>query len=261
LGVLSAFIPKSWHHPHGARKIVRGLEPRLPDVSNALFLTFTLDREQFADPGQAFDYARPRIRKFFDRLRRGVEWEGKRYVIDAPYCVKVEFHGDDWPHFHVIFLTNRFVPGELINFVWRLGRCNVARITNDDFRYLLKYVTKNGEYPEWVLPRRRLRIFQPSHGFMKSAEDAKKQAEQVPAYKERRKRASYTIGQRLQRWKRMGLFNRHGIYRTVLLRKPFQELFDELVVPIARAKRYLGYGLIQINQSKQLFPWMIPISP
>ena len=30
----------------------------------------------------------------FYSLRHGVAWEGKTYTIDAPYCVKVEFHGN-----------------------------------------------------------------------------------------------------------------------------------------------------------------------
>lgn len=198
MGLLCEYIPISWHHEKGIIKVVRRLLPRLPDVSGMLFLTFSLDRNLFSGPASAFELARQRIRKLFARLRKGIMWMGKTYKIAAPYCVKVEFHGDDegWVHFHVILLTRRFIPGDLLNYLWDLGRVNVARISNDDFHYLLKYSCKGVGYPPWALSRRRLRIFQPSHGFLLAVE--KPEAKEGP--KTKRERVSYTIGQRLERW-------------------------------------------------------------
>jgi len=93
--ILREYIPASWFHPLGIKKVLRRLEPLLPDVSGKLFLTFTLARETCGgDPEAAFELARAKLRRVFYRLRNGVEWDGKRYAIDAPYCVKVEFHQD-----------------------------------------------------------------------------------------------------------------------------------------------------------------------
>jgi hypothetical protein len=142
--ILREYIPASWFHPIGIKKVLRRLEPLLPDVHGKLFLTFTLARETCCgDPEAAFEHARARLRKVFFKLRHGVEWNGKTYNIDAPYCVKVEFHEDGWAHFHVVFLTSRYLPGTLLNELWGLGRCNVQRIkAQGEFRYLLKYVCK-----------------------------------------------------------------------------------------------------------------------
>jgi hypothetical protein len=264
VGILSRYCAASWHHPQGIHKVLRRLVPRLPDVAGALFVTLTHDRTQFAGPGSAFDNGRPHIRKVMDRLRKGIEWEGKRYQIDAPYCVKLEFHDDEegWPHYHLIILTRRFVPVELLHELWGLGLCHVRRIKNDDFHYLLKYVTKRGEYPPWAMTRHRLRIFQPSHGFMKPLAKRKEAPKVVvpdpdPAVETyTRKRASFTIGERLHRWARMALLNQDGHFRTLTLALPFQELFDVLILSIAEFKRYLGNGFIKIDDRKQLIPWI-----
>jgi len=258
LGLLCAYIPISWHDSKGVIKVVSRLLPRLPDVSGSLFITYTLDRHLFSNPASAFDYARQLIRKMFAQLRKGVTWQGKLYQINAPYCVKVEFHEDEegWPHFHVIVLTRRFIPAELLDHLWGLGRVNVKRITNEDFHYLLKYVAKGIGYPAWVLDRHRIRIFQSSRGFLKPIEGID-EPKAKRALAKKRKRASYTIRERLERWARMGLFNTNGHYKSILLPRPFQQLFDELVHSVAEDNRYLGFGLIKINHLTELTTWLI----
>ena len=169
VGVLREFNPVSWFHPRGIYRVLGRLNSRLPDVGGKLFLTFTFNPLLYADPLTAFEHGRDRLRRIFFRLRRGVTWDGKRYVINSPYAVKVEFHRNGWAHFHVVFLTRSYLPGGLLNELWGLGRTNVRRINNHKFRYLLKYVTKGGGLPEWVLGRSRLRIFQSSKGFLTAA--------------------------------------------------------------------------------------------
>ena len=171
-GVLRQYIPKSWYHEGGIHKVLADLIPRLPEVKGSLFLTLTVDPKFFSSPTEAYEYSRDRIRRIFYKLRKGVEWEGKTYRIKSQYCVKTEFHENGFAHFHLIFLTRRFLPAELLNHLWSYGRTEVKRIGNKDFHYLLKYVTKGGELPEWVLKRNRSRIFQPSHGFLEKAKEA-----------------------------------------------------------------------------------------
>ncbi len=169
---IKEFIPASWFHPVGIFKVLARFWDRLPDVSGMLFLTFTLDPKNYSDEEAGFEDSRDWLRKLFFELRHGVEHEGKTYVIDAPYCIKVEFHESGWVHYHAIFLTRRFLPKELLASLWDRGWVKVQRITNDDFYYLLKYVTKPDDLPEWVKKRKRLRVFQTTKGFLKPLTDS-----------------------------------------------------------------------------------------
>jgi len=266
--ILREYVPASWFHPVGIRKVLRRLEPLLPDVSGKLFLTFTLARETCnGDPEAAFEHARKRLRKVFYRLRQGVEHQGRTYAINAPYCVKVEFHEDGWAHFHVIFLTSRFLPGQLLNDLWALGRCNVERIKSQgEFRYLLKYVCKGFALPEWILRRRRLRVFQSTHGFLKKpADEPAPEAEEEIAPETPRtskRRFAGNIGERLSRWARMGqviageIGTKTARYSQFVLRGNFQEILGQLVLPVAREGRYLGNGQVLIREPGDLSIWL-----
>lgn len=118
---IKEYVPASWFHPLGIYKVLARLWDRLPDVGGKLFLTLTLDPKLFGSEESAFEYSRQRLRKVFFKLRHGVEHEGKTYTIDAPYCVKVEFHESGWVHYHVIFLTRRYLPKELLAELWGYG--------------------------------------------------------------------------------------------------------------------------------------------
>lgn len=261
--ILRQYIPASWFHPLGIRKVLRRLEPLLPDVQGKLFLTFTFARDTCnGNPAAAFEHGRDKLRRLFHKLRRGVQWQGKSYRIDAPYCVKVEFHEDGWAHFHVIFLTRRFLPGPLLNELWGLGRCNVQRIDNDSFRYLLKYVCKGGDLPDWIKARPRLRVFQSSRGFLKKPSTSHAQNAPKEALPSPRNASARNIGERLKRWERMGLLaagesgDKAARYRAVLLRESFQPLLGQLVLPVARDGRYLGNGQVLINDPNDLLIWI-----
>ncbi len=255
LGILRPYHPASWFHPVGIWKVLARLHPRLPDVSGCLFLTFTFNPALFANPSLAFEHGRDRLRRIFHKLRRGVTWEGKSYVIDAPYCVKVEFQQNGWAHFHVIFLTRRYLPGALLTELWGCGRPNVRRIRNHTFHYLLKYVTKGGGLPDWVKGRTRLRVFQTSHGFYKTAGEPK-----AASARTGRKRRTSTLGERLARWRKTALLQQGETFRQIPLGAPFLDLLAELILPIARAGRYLGHGHIQINDTTDIIPWITPKS-
>lgn len=218
-------------------------------------------RAQGYGPSEAFDITRDRIRKIFYELRKGVEWQGRIYRIDEAYCTKVEFHNDEegWPHFHIIWLTRRFVPSDMLSSLWGFGRTNVKRIQNDDFHYLLKYVCKDGKIPEWVQQRERLRIFQPSRGFLlPTGEPPRPKSEPTG-----QKRPRTTIGERLHKWERLAILVTdtpelsYKQVRPLPLDQPFKQLFDRLVYAVALDGRYLGDGKIIINKPKELYPWLI----
>ena len=261
--VLKEYIPTSWFHPKGVYKVNQRLKGRLPNVNGCLFATLTLDRnyyiENWINPNEAFEESRYKIRKVFYKLRKGVNWEGKHFKIKAPYCVKVEFHDDDegWPHFHIIWKTKRFVPCDLIEKLWGLGRINVKRITNSEFNYILKYVCKSGRIPNWVKRRRQIRIFQSSKGFLQPLDKKKPVSKPTTRLQQR----TSNIRQRLNKWKNQGLVIRYDnsgqtSFKQVLLKDEFRILLDRLVYSIAQDGRYLGDGKIKINKSGDYNQWI-----
>ena len=266
--VLKEYIPRSWFHPKGIYKVVERLKPKLPNVNGCLFVTLTLDRnyfkEQWIIPSQAYDQTRGHIRKIFHKLRKGVLWEGKEYKISSPYCVKVEFHDDPegWPHYHIIWLSRRFVPSELITSLWTHGRTNIKRINNKEFNYILKYVCKSGKVPKWVRRKKGIRIFQSSKGFLKEEVNPKSKPVNL-GVRISRKNIS-TIGDRLDKYYRTALLiddrfiDSARKYRQVILKDDFKTLLDRLVYPIAQDGRYLGDGKIQIKEKEDFYPWINP---
>lgn len=252
---IKEFIPPSWFHPVGIYKVLSRLWDRLPDVGGKLFLTFTLDPKNYADEETGFEDSRKLLRKIFYQLRRGVEFKGKTYLIDAPYCIKVEFHDSGWVHYHAIFLTRRFLPKELLADLWGLGWVTVQRITNENFHYLLKYVTKPDELPAWVKKRKRLRVFQSTKGFLKPAPEKKKVINLLAFLKPKQRRASYTMDERFWRWACTGVVRENGRARTVQFQIPYRELFDHLVLSAALGGRYKGSGEIIINRKEGLKLW------
>jgi len=253
---IKEFIPASWFHPVGIFKVLARLWDRLPDVSGKLFLTFTLDPKNYANEETAFEYSREWLRKVFFQLRHGVEHEGKTFVMDAPYCIKVEFHESGWVHYHGIFLTRRFLPKELLAELWGLGWVKVQRITTQKFRCLLKYVTKADDLPEWVKKRKRLRVFQTTAGFLKRAPEPVKATGPLDALKRKQQRASYTMDERFWRWACMAAIRQNGQARTVRFQMPYRELFDHLVLSAALDGRYKGSGEIVLKRKEVMNEWI-----
>lgn len=244
------FIPASWFHEQGIFKVLRRLEPRLPEVGGKLFLTFTTDPKLFKDAESGFECGRERLRKVFYRLRKGVEWDGERYQIDAPYCVKVEFHRNGWAHFHSIFLTEEFLPGRLLNELWGHGRTHVGRISQKRFRYLLKYVTKGDSLPEWILKRPRLRVFQSSRGFLKPAEgqrSSKKQTKRSDSVA-----STPSIGDRLEKWRHTGILRELDRHRPIQFKRPFSEIVMDEILNTARNGYYRGRQVLEFGNQRDI---------
>lgn len=252
---IRAYTPVSWFHPIGVHRAVARIKERLPDVGGKLFLTFTVDPSRYENAEVAYEHSRDKLRRIFHKLRKGVNHEGKNYRITEPYCVKTEFHENGFAHFHVVFLTRRFLPAELLNHIWGLGRTNVARIRKEDFHYLLKYVSKSGELPAWVGQRLRIRIFQASRGFY--TEPLPRKERSASAGKLRK---SYTISERLMRWKHTAVIRSEReekpCVRQVLLTAPYKEIFDHLVYSVALDGRYLGNGNIKITNQIHIIQWL-----
>ena len=262
---IKEYIPRSWFHPKGVLKVVDRIKPHLPDVNGSLFVTLTLNRQWFRTqqmgPSEAYDFARGHIRKMFFKLRHGISWEDKKYTIKSAYCTKVEFHDDEegWPHFHIIWLTKRYIPCDLLASLWGYGRINISRINNTKFNYILKYICKSGKVPNWVKTRNSVRIFQPSRGFLNKSISPKKKSISTQQKSDRK---PSTIGERVNAFGKTALviddrfINQPVHYRQIELKDKFHILLDRLVYSIAQDGRYLGDGKILIIEMEDFYPWI-----
>ena len=68
--ILSPYIPASWWDEVGARVLGKRLERRFPSLWGWLFVTVTIDPEQFSSPEAAFIAGSERLRKMMFSLRR-----------------------------------------------------------------------------------------------------------------------------------------------------------------------------------------------
>lgn len=181
------------------------------DFTGWLFVTLTLDREQFDhDPEAGYLAGKDRMRRFFEYLsRHGFSFD--RWIW------KLEFHPDspDWTHWHLLLDTRRFIPWEIIKRAWNLGGVDVERIENFGHgeaigRYEFKYVFKEGiGPPNWLLKYKRIRFIQTKGIFPKQEKSKEERVEdkldrledEYQCGKDNRSEAP-TIGQRLKGWAR-----------------------------------------------------------
>ena len=124
----------------------------------------------------------------------------------------------------------------------------------------MKYVCKSGRVPEWVEDREKIRIFQPSRGFLKPI--PKKESKTKPSKRKKRPLRISTIRERLERWSRTALViteaskGKKSTISELPLDEDFKTLYDRLVYSIALDGRYLGDGKIKINNMENISEWI-----
>jgi len=119
-GTLSEYVPVSWHHPRGAKKVLHNLAYRIPSFVDALHIVFTFDPSLFTGPAEAHDRGNDKIRRIVDKLRKGEYWKGKLYHFEGvQYCRKIEFI-ENWTHFHLILLADENIRAKTAK---ELGAC------------------------------------------------------------------------------------------------------------------------------------------
>ncbi len=258
---LSEYVPRSWLTREGSCKMQEHVMRDLPDLIGAQLITLTIDQGRFAGPEEAFEATRPEIRKFFDKLKRGVQFEGQRYEINAPYATKVEFHENGWAHFHIVVLTRREIPAKLIKQLWKYGHTDRQTITGlKQVRYLLKPPMKGLCFPSWALNRKKLRIWQPSQSFKRPTGD-QPSATRPRTNSEGRfnsPRRSFTIGQRILRWAHSGSLRIGGRFHVIRLAAPFRSLWAKLEPGIQLEGRELGLRRVAITSVEDFLPWVSP---
>lgn len=246
-------------------------------LRNWRFITLTFDREDYPDPEQAHDIGKRHLREFIYQLR-------KTYGIKR-WCWKMEFHEPDdegrvYPHFHLLLDYKRPIAVKDLYRLWGKGRVDVEGITNSEFDYIFKYVTKAIEnLPHWFTSRTRVRLFQTSRGFFPTG-DAVAEKRPSPRHgigvpdtdtENNGLLKTETIGERLKRWTHC------VVSRSLALRggKPMHRLhvlnkggWADLLVHTANQKfaQRLGEREVTITQHKietsclELFPTSLSVS-
>ena len=159
---LQAFVAESWFTPEGARLKARKLERAgIPDMSNWRFITLSV-ADRSVSPLTVYLRGKDRMRRFLSRVREAIG--------EFRWCWKLEFHDDDYPHWHLCLEYLQRIPEEMFaewERWWGLGRINIKRINDRELYYVFKYVCKAADdLPPWVQNYKgRLRVFQTSRGF------------------------------------------------------------------------------------------------
>lgn len=160
---LSPFYSESWFTTEGARLKERRLRKKgIPSLKNWRFITLTM-ADRSMPPEVAYQIGKDRLRRYLAKWR-------KRLGHSFRWLWKLEFHDDEYAHWHLVLEYTKFIPQEVfleIEKWWGLGRTNIKRINAVDMRYVFKYVAKDLEsLPDWVrCYKGRMRVFQTSKGF------------------------------------------------------------------------------------------------
>lgn len=189
----------SWLDPVSSRRLSaelsQKLQRKLGNGRRFLFVTLTYRRGAYLDPRDCFEECKDRrhLRRFFQRLS-----DATCESYTGRWIAKMEFHSDGpgWFHFHVVVVTRRFIPKEIVEQCWRHGFVDVRRGSPTHLHYFSKYVAKPSEVPGWVLGLRprSLKVVRVSPGFW----EAEREAEVVRSRRMCIRRPEFVpIGQRL----------------------------------------------------------------
>jgi hypothetical protein len=249
--VLSPYVPASWWDHAGTRKMVRRLMKRgFPQLFGWLFVTLTIDPDEFASPLEAYLAGDDRIRRMIHALRE------TGYHVSR-YFWKFELTKAGWPHWHLCLDTRDFISNEEVASAWGLGFAKTKRVSKRrDFKYLFKYVCKDpGDLPEWVLDfPRRIRVFQTSAGFYGKTTQARIAREATTELIEKRT----TLREKITHWDTLGTVRvRASFYRgvTVTVRGGYIETFVRRVNEGARPLDAYHIPLTQTSIERDIEPW------
>ncbi len=175
---LKRIIERNWYTAEGAAYNGSALYKRLSGrfVSyRPTLLTLTVDPSKHESPHAAWLWGKSVLRKTLYDLQKAL---GR----DIRYFWKLEVQGNGYPHWHIVLdtriarhefdaalraLASRWLAGSSMQGI------DVKRIQKGSVKYLLKYVSKDGGWPEWMLDRCRIRIVGASLGFWDDGENCR----------------------------------------------------------------------------------------
>jgi hypothetical protein len=168
----------SWLDPESAAILGWKLDKRLKarcEGQEGRFITLTYDPKRWGSAQECFDRARAEkhVSRFMRKLAvlLGVDLKGK-------WLCKMEFQQSGFVHWHILLLGVGFInPVQFrqIYDLWGKGSINVKPLTEENIKYLTKYVAKDGSVPGWVYgyPARSIKVVRPSQGFWGDEQAAK----------------------------------------------------------------------------------------
>lgn len=171
-------LAESWLDPESAGLLGWKLGKRLwlrVQGREGRFITLTYRRERFANAQDCFDRARSQkhVSRFMRKLGRllGMDLRGK-------WLCKLEFQKAGWVHWHIVLCDVGFIPKHLFRQIfdtWGHGGIDVKPLTEENCKYLTKYVAKDGSIPGWVYdyPAKSIKVVRPSQGFWNDDQAAK----------------------------------------------------------------------------------------
>lgn len=174
---LKRIIERNWFTAEGAAYNGNILHKRLMGrfVSyRPTLLTLTVDPSKHENPHAAWLWGKSVLRKTMYDLQQAL---GR----DVRYFWKLEVQGNGFPHWHIVLDTRieRYEFERALNAIasrWLAGSSiqgiDFKRIRKGSVKYLLKYVSKDGEWPPWMLDRCRIRIVGAAVGFWGDGEES-----------------------------------------------------------------------------------------
>jgi len=189
--VARQFHPKSWYSTDGASAKYFQLAPKLPSFKHWRFLTLTLDPKKFTSAEAGYEYAKDRLRYFFQKVKNHLG------IKELRYFWKLEFHKSGWPHWHVLLDYRQKVDINHIVRCWGNGDVDVEHCRDRRLPYLFKYLCKTDEdLPKWFLQYRRPRVYQASMNLY-AAVPTTDPVDKKPACSGQ---VGDLLGERLKRW-------------------------------------------------------------
>lgn len=174
---LKRIIERNWYTAEGAAYNGSVLYKRLTGRFHSYrptLVTLTVDPAKHENPYAAWLWGKSVLRKALYDLQQAL---GR----DIRYFWKLEVQGNEFPHWHIVLdtrigrhefdialraLASRWLAGSSIQGI------DFKRIRKGSVKYLLKYVSKDGEWPDWMLDRCRIRIVGASLGFWSDGEES-----------------------------------------------------------------------------------------
>jgi hypothetical protein len=232
--------------------MVKRLESKgFPCLWGWLFLTLTVDPDQFSCESAAYEQGCDRVRRMVYALRQ-LGFPIRRYFS------KLELHESGFPHWHLGLDCSEYIPNDVVADAWGLGFTKTKRVKKQrDFKYLFKYVVKdNGEVPEWIMDYpRRIRVFQTSVGFYSAPTGLPKRMENIPPPEPEK----VTLRMKFTEWNQRGVVRvRELSYRSVpvLLARHYVDLFIQAVESGARALDAYHIPLQIESIEEYVQPWI-----
>ncbi len=212
---------KSWYCLN-CRKY-KGLEirfrllPVIESFNHVMMLTLTIDPDLFNTPNQAFLHIRQK--RALSELVRALH--KKKTLITRRYFYVIEWHKNEWPHYHMLLESSR-IPYEMIIEFWGRNRPKTAgpvRAGRSPFGHILfsaprfknkshaafyatKYLIKptDTNYPEWVLSfEGRIPAYGASKGLLKeSSASPKRPEDEIKKNKKKKRKIKRTIKERTE---------------------------------------------------------------